>query len=109
MEQMDSQWPFSNIAIHVIFLNNCAISLNMYHFSIKSLIIGGTARRGRGRGRPPGLKGKEIGLYYAKMGKERRQREDREQVYQLAVLTVKYCPKRYIQCYVMVQHSVGLF
>ncbi|CAG2198955.1 DHX36 [Mytilus edulis] len=36
--------------------------------------------RGRGRGgRPPGLRGKEIGLFYARQGKEKKQREEIEQ------------------------------
>ena len=49
---------------------------------------GGTGRGGEGRGagggmrrgRPPGLRGKEIGLYYAKRSKEKKKAEERNKV-----------------------------
>ena len=35
----------------------------------------------RGRGRPPGLRGKDIGMYYARMGRAKRASKDRAQVF----------------------------
>ena len=38
-------------------------------------------QRGRGRGRhPPGLKGKEIGLFYAKRSKEKAAQDEKSKV-----------------------------